>query len=137
MALIFYMKNKHTIENVSRVEIPTYDNKFRCWYIVGRYQTPSGVGINISDMFGGCGVQQLYGWGNEENSLEIEVCLEKLISNLHSGTSLLICQVGQNYYNTLFTKALDKFGFEITKEYINYQHSDNYTQRLYTLTIKK
>ena len=130
------MENKYTIKDISRVEIPTYDNKFRCWYTVGRYQTSSGIGINISDMFGGCGVQQLYGWRNAENSLEIEVCLEKLISDLHHGTSLLICQVGQNYYNTLFTKALDKFGFEITKEYINKQHGSGYTQRLYTLIIK-
>lgn len=140
-------KRIYTVNDVI-IEQVLLDNKYntkgyRQWHKCVTYKIPSPENskisiaqITISDMFGGCGAQQIYDWLTAKNKPEIKLCLEKLIKDLSKGVGFIICQVGMTHYDTLFTKALDELGFEITKEYENKQHMKGYTQRLYTLTIK-
>lgn len=47
-----------------------------------------------------------------------------------------MCQVGQDYFNTLFVKALTNCGFTYSS-YINYEHGKDYEARMYMLKIEK
>lgn len=92
--------------------------------------------IKISDNVGGCGVQQLYNWVGSANNENIEFLLKKIINSLKYGVGLVMCQVGQDYFNTLFVKALTNCGFTYSS-YINYEHGKTYEGRMYMLKIEK
>jgi len=92
--------------------------------------------IKISDNVGGCGVQQLYNWVNSANNNNIEFLLKKIINSLKYGVGLVMCQVGQDYFNTLFVKGLTNCGFTYIS-YINYEHGKSYEARMYMLKIEK
>jgi len=47
-----------------------------------------------------------------------------------------MCQVGQNYFDSIFVKYLTESGFTYTS-YINYQHGKDYEGRMYMLKIQK
>ncbi len=92
--------------------------------------------IKISDNVGGCGVQQLYNWSGSAKNENIEFLLKKIINSLKYGVGLVMCQVGQDYFNTLFVKALTNCGFTYSS-YINYEHGKEYEGRMYMLKIEK
>lgn len=101
--------------------------------LVEKYKSTS---IKITDNVGGCGVQQLYNWYNSENNKNIELVLNKVLKDVEYGVGLIMCQVGQDFFDSLFVKALVNSGFTYSS-YINYQHGKEYEGRMYMLKIEK
>jgi len=112
------------------------DRGYHGWHGHCKYELNNST-IKLSDNVGGCGVQQLYGWGDYKNTSEIPKLLDYILNDLHYGVSMIMCQIGSDYYDTLFCKTIEKLGFKYHEEYINYQHGGRDTGRIYTLIINK
>jgi hypothetical protein len=94
--------------------------------------------LAVTDSIGGCGMQQLYGWTkikDVETGIEL---LKHYLSVRRYGVGLVICQLGQGYFNGSFEQALVHCGFKVSEEYSNYQHCHHgtYKQRIYSLKLK-
>lgn len=129
--------NSVEVKNIDKATAEyRHKNGFRGWHCHKSY-TLNNSSVSITDSIGGCGMQQIYGWydGNY-NREDIRCCLYRLMQDVHNGVSCIICQVGNVGYNTVLTETLEELGFEITKEYVNRQHRNDDTQRLYTLIIE-
>lgn len=114
-----------------------YDDRgYHGWHGHCKYKLGT-TSITITDNVGGCGVQQLYGWGSSGNSSKIPKILDYILEDLNHGVGIILCQVGSDYYNTLFCQTIEKLGFKYHEEYINYQHAGRDTGRIYTLIIDK
>ena len=114
-----------------------YQYGFYCWQSNNEFfNTQTNTSISLSDSVGGCGMQQMYNWLNYKDNDDIGDVLKFLLSNLHYGTSLLICQVGEDHWDSNFVACLENNGFEITKEYANNYHDKENSQRLYTKIIE-
>lgn len=110
-----------------------------------RYQYDKGTSgndknygqLSISDSIGGCGMQQLYSWTNTSSEEIADMLVASMLKDVHYHTGVILCQVGMNYYGHPMTKALEKAGFTISLEYINYTHGLNgkYTQRVYQYVV--
>lgn len=123
---------------------PKYSKGFSNWHqhvkYTLSYDDKSLVSIVISDNLGGCGVQQLFQWadsGSQKDFKHWDQLLKYVLKNLHVGVGLVMCQVGSAFYNSNFTKALENNGFIYHDEYINHQHGDGDTGRMYMKYIKK
>lgn len=105
-------------------------------YESGEKYGPVGS-LAISDSIGGCGMQQLYDWTAISTPEIADQLISEMFKDLHQDTGLIICQVGANYYEHVFTKALEKAGFTYPIEYKNFTHGANgkYTQRVYTFQV--
>lgn len=115
----------------------SYEDKgYYGWHSHYKYVL-NGCTIKISDNVGGCGVQQLYNWGSVASNSNIPKLLKYILNDLHSGVSIVLCQVGNNYYNTLFCKTLEELGFKYYEQYKNHQHGGKDTGRIYSLIINK
>ena len=139
-------ENHSTINKVDHKVVKIFiNNDNRKWNTIAGYYSwhqhasykLNNATINITDNVGGCGVQQLYGWGNSYNNSENEELLKYVMNDLHHGVGIVLCQVGSDFYNSKFCKALEKFGFKYNEEYVNHQHSNGDTGRIYTLIIEK
>lgn len=120
----------------------TYNRGMYCWHEHASFKDASGQihgELIISDCAGGCGMQQLYGWSGVSSTELANALVKKAIETLEKGVGLVICQVGQPYYNGAIAKALESNGFVILSELPNYRHcaKGTYKQRLYGLTIKR
>ena len=71
----------------------------------------------VTDSIGGCGMQQFYGWsGNSNYEISVEL-INYYLKHKAYGVGLVICQLGQDYFNGPFEKALIACGFKVTDEY--------------------
>lgn len=92
----------------------------------------------VTDSIGGCGMQQFYGWSSNSNyEISVEL-INYYLKHKPYGVGLVICQLGQDYFNNPFEKALITCGFKVSDEYSNYQHDSRgtYKQRVYSLQTK-
>lgn len=125
------------IENIAGKE---YNEGFVIWHSNKKYKYNHHY-IQVTDSVGGCGMQQLYKWSNcvgIKDEYEISsILLNAILGDLHSGVGLIICQLGQDYYECEFERALIDKGFESVVEYENHQHEDGYMQKVYQLIIRK
>lgn len=142
--------NEHLKRVISNTKIsverdPKYSKGFSNWHQHVRYILSNDdqklVSINISDNLGGCGVQQLFKWSNNGDSQKDfkhwDELLKYVLNDLDRGVGLVMCQVGLAFYNSNFTKALENNEFIYHDEYINYQHGNGDTGRMYMKYIKK
>ena len=111
-------------------------NGFTLWHNKGHFyiEDNSFNKLLFSDSFGGCGMQQLYGWSNVRGFDRADALIKAYLERKHSGVGLVICQLGQSNYGGDFEKALIENGFECTIEYDNLQHCrrGTYKQKIYT-----
>lgn len=94
--------------------------------------------LSVSDSIGGCGMQQFYAWTgilNEDNAYTL---IDYYIKNRNNSVGLVICQLGQDYFNHHFERALIKHNFKILSEYKNFTHGSDgrYKQRIYGLELE-
>lgn len=141
--------NEHLKEVINNTKFsiehdPKYSKGFSNWHKHIRYILSNNdqklVSINISDNLGGCGVQQLFQWadsGSQKDFKHWDELLKYVLNDLHIGVGLVMCQVGSHFYNSNFTKALENNGFIYHDEYINHQHGNVDTGRMYMKYIKK
>lgn len=141
--------NEHLKRVISNTKIsverdPKYSKGFSNWHQHVRYILSHNeqqlVSINISDNLGGCGIQQLFQWADNGSQKEFKYwdeLLKYILKDLHEGVGLVMCQVGSSFYNSNFTKALENNGFIYHDEYINHQHGNGDTGRMYMKYIKK
>jgi len=133
------MIKEYTIGDVITRAPGKYDRQFASWHKTLIYTLPgTDAKIQISDMFGGCGMQQIHNWSGSQDIKGIELCLSKLLLELDKETlgwkpGLIMCQIGNSYYNSRLEKALINEGFELQIEYDNLAHMDGDTQRIYFL----
>lgn len=94
--------------------------------------------LSVSDSIGGCGMQQFYGWTSITNETVAYTLIDYYIKNRHNGVGLIICQLGQDYFNHHFEKALIRHDFKVISEYKNFMHGDDgrYKQRVYGLQLE-
>lgn len=144
-------ENINNLEVVTKVEKPKeeitktlIDNNKRSYQDRGYYgwhghckYTLNNCEIRISDNVGGCGVQQLYNWGNHANNVNIPKLLKHVLNDLSYGVGIVLCQVGSMFYESLLCKTLEELGFKYHEEYKNHQHGGRDTGRIYTLIINK
>lgn len=94
--------------------------------------------LSVTDSIGGCGMQQFYNWTKITNVQTGTELIKSYLKNKPFGVGLVLCQLGQDYYNGSFEKALIECGFKVSEEYSNYQHGEDgrYTQKIYSLKTK-
>lgn len=133
------MKNKEPEYEITYENNPEgYHHKgLNHWHRYRKYKSTKNTSIIISDNLGGCGIQQLYNWSNYNNNNDWDEVIKYILNDLHHGVGIILCQVGKDFYNSKFVKALENNGFESSIEYDNHQHGGDYTGRLYTKLIKK
>jgi hypothetical protein len=137
-----------TVKNIMKKDSP-YERGFYGWQSLKSYSLDSlrknwmgeeekaNINLKITDNVGGCGVQQIYNWGNFADDPKIENCLVYLLNDLHYGTGIILCQVGSKYYDSFFVKCLEQHGFKYHEEYHNYYHGNGDRGRIYTKLIIK
>lgn len=88
----------------------------------------------VSDSIGGCGMQQIYGWARNSSFENSKRLLQNYLEKKDNGVGLIICQLGQMYFNSVFEQALISCGFTESIIYANLQHGSDgdYKQKIYT-----
>lgn len=129
-------KDEITKELISNNKRSYQDRGYHGWHGHFKY-TLNDCKIKISDNVGGCSVQQLYDWGGNSNNSNIPELLKHVLNDLNYGVGIVLCQVGSNYYKSLFCKTLEELGFKYYEEYKNHQHGGTDTGRIYSLIINK
>ena len=68
------MTEKYTLEDVIITAPTSYDRSFKMWHKTAKYSIPdTGAKMHISDLFGGCSMQQIHGWHPCHNNPAIKV----------------------------------------------------------------
>lgn len=97
--------------------------------------------LTLAGMITGCGVLQMQGVVSLVRSGVTKTRLRELMKPYCRKIGPAICTLGQNYFNgkyqgKTYEEILMSLGFEYLAEYKNYNHGNNYKQRLYLYRIE-
>ena len=132
------------VEVVSGKEYSYEETPQGIWHMNFKILDEGGSAIGqTSNPPGGCGLYNFYGWSNYSHRVDwkdiFQYMRSILLTKEERGDSYdsFDCgayqiQIGKDFYNSNFCKALDELKVEYI-EYSNPRHSGDYTQRSYFL----